>query len=295
MISTQFRNQNYEFSDSIIALNKSRYRVLEQLGKGGNGCVFECEDVVTGELLALKIIFNLRYPRRERFEREIEIIRQLNHEHIVTYVTHGEISITQIPQRRGRNKKQYGQKQRRRDVPFIIMRKADHNLRDFLKNNSSSLRFEDYYGQFIGLSKALEKLHNIAVHRDIKPDNILISADVWQISDFGLCAFINKPEEPQLTRAEEAVGPRYWMSPEAVSKVMGLGNVINCCSDLFQLASVFWFVVTQRPPIGILTIDDWSGPPALGNLLIDTLQHNPSRRPQSITDFLARLEDVRFS
>jgi serine/threonine-protein kinase len=174
------------------------------------------------------------------------------------------------------------------------MRKADSNLREFLTQSSSPLRFEDYYGQFVGLAKALEKLHAVAMHRDIKPDNILISADVWQISDFGLCALIEGTEE-QLTKAEEAVGPRYWMSPEAVSKAMGLGDVINCCSDLFQLASVFWFVVTRRPPIGVLTMNDWAGPPSLGQLLLDTLQHNPLRRPRSTTEFLQKLEEVKFS
>jgi eukaryotic-like serine/threonine-protein kinase len=85
------------------------------------------------------------------------------------------------------------------------------------------------------------------------------------------------------------------MSPEAVSKAMGLGDVINCCSDLFQLASVFWFVVTRRPPIGVLTIEDWSGPSSLGQLLLEILQHNPSRRPKSTTEFIQQLEEVRFS
>jgi eukaryotic-like serine/threonine-protein kinase len=166
------------------------------------------------------------------------------------------------------------------------MRRADINLREFLIRATSPLRFEDYYGQFIGLAKALRQLHSVAIHRDIKPDNILISGDVWQISDFGLCALVEEAEE-QLTRTDEAVGPRYWMSPEAVSKAMGLGDSINCCSDLFQLASVFWFVVTRRAPIGILSMEDWSGPPALGKLLLETLQHNPSRRPNLLLNFFS--------
>lgn len=292
MTSIPFYGQIYVLPDEVKGIDNSKYKILEMLGRGGNGSVFECENAATGETFALKVLLNLKFPRAERFEREIQIITRLSHEHIVTYITHGKMLITHTPKREARSRNRSYPNQS--DVSFIIMRKADSNLREFLTQSSSPLRFEDYYGQFVGLAKALEKLHVVAMHRDIKPDNILISADVWQISDFGLCALIEETEE-QLTRAEEAVGPRYWMSPEAVSKAMGLGDVINCCSDLFQLASVFWFVVTRRPPIGILTMDDWSGPPSLGQLLLDTLQHNPLRRPRSTTEFLQQLEDVRFS
>lgn len=293
MISIPFNGRAYILPDEIIGIDNSKYRILEMLGRGGNGSVFECENAATGETFALKVLLNLKTPRAERFEREIQIISRLSHEHIVTYITHGRMPISHRSSREARSKDQSHSRQF--DVSFIVMRKADSNLREFLTKSSSSLRFEDYYGQFIGLAKALEKLHAVAMHRDIKPDNILISADVWQISDFGLCALIEDTEEQQLTRAEEAVGPRYWMSPEAVSKAMGLGDVINCGSDLFQLASVFWFVVTRRPPIGILTMEDWPGPSSLGQLLLETLQHNSSRRPESTTEFLQQLEEVKFS
>lgn len=288
MISIEFNRHTYILPDKIVGKDNYKYSITEVLGRGGNGSVCECENSATGEVFALKIILNSKFPRAKRFEREIQIISSLSHEHIVTYITHGRMSVTIKSQNR-RNPSNTSI-----CVSFIIMRKADSNLRDLLEKSSSSLRFEDYYGQFIGLTKALEHLHSIAIHRDIKPDNILVSGDIWQICDFGLCALIEDAEE-QLTRENEAVGPRYWMSPEAVSKAMGLGDTIDCCSDLFQLASVFWFVVTRRPPIGILTIEDWSGPSYLGQILLETLQHDPSRRPKSTTEFLRQLEEVRFS
>ncbi len=292
MVEIMFHGESYVFPEEIIGNNGSRYTVLEMLGKGGNGAVLECENAATGETFALKVLLNPKSPRNKRFERKIEIISRLNHDHIITYITHGEALLNHPhrSQRNGRKPRHSGQFK----TLFVVMRKADSNLREFLVKDVSQLRFEDYYGQFVGLAKALKQLHSVAIHRDIKPDNILISGDIWQISDFGLCALIEDTEE-QLTRTNEAVGPRYWMSPEAISKAMGLGDVIDCCSDLFQLASVFWFVVTRRPPIGILTMEDWPGPPSLGQLLLETLQHNPSRRPKSTTEFLQQLEDVRFS
>lgn len=292
MVEVLFYNKPYLIPDQVIGSDGFKYTVIGMLGQGGNGAVFECENAVTGETFALKVLLNPKSPRNKRFEREIQIISGLNHEHIITYVTHGKASISHL------SRPQYNRRNPPNPKPFntlfVVMRKADSNLREFLIKDVYPLRFENYYGQFVGLAKALTQLHSIAIHRDIKPENILISGDIWQISDFGLCALIEETEE-QLTRADEAVGPKYWMSPEAISKAMGLGDAINCCSDLFQLASVFWFVVTRRPPIGILTMEDWSGPPSLGHLLLETLQHNPSRRPKSTTEFLQQLEEVRFS
>jgi len=294
MVQIELNRESYTLPDNIVGHDGCKYTISDQLlGKGGNGVVFECENAANGEVFALKVLINNKSPRFKRFQREIKIISCLSHEHIVTYINHGNILIHhKCSAFNHRN----STKQQKFLAPFVIMRKADSNLREFLIKDSSPMRFEDYYSQFVGLSRALEQLHSKAraVHRDIKPDNILISGEIWQISDFGLCAQIEEEEE-QLTRFDEAVGPRYWMSPEAVSKAMGLGDVIDCCSDLFQLASVFWFVVTRRPPIGVLTIDDWSGPHSLGKLLLETLQHGSYRRPKSATEFLKGLEEVKFS
>jgi serine/threonine-protein kinase len=291
MVSIPFHGKSYILPDEIIGDDGSSYTVIQLLGKGGNGAVLECENAATGEIFAVKFLLHSKYFRKRRFEREIKIISKLNHEHIITYITHGKAPLTL------QNSQSNGKKpcnSRSFEALFVVMRKADFNLREFLVKDVQPLSFETYYGQFVGLAKALEQLHCEAIHRDIKPDNILISGDIWQISDFGLCALIKETEE-QLTRTDEAVGPRYWMSPEAISKAMGLREVINCCSDLFQLASVFWFVVTGRPPIGILTMEDWPGPASLGQLLLETLQHDPSRRPKSATEFLQKLEKVKFS
>jgi eukaryotic-like serine/threonine-protein kinase len=183
MTKIPFNGQTYTLPDEIIGIDNSKYRILEMLGRGGNGSVFECENATTGETFALKVLLNLRSPRIERFEREIQIISRLSHDHIVTYITHGRMFITHSSSRQTNSRNENHLK--KSDVSFIIMRKADSNLREFLTESSSSLRFENYYGQFVGLAKALEQLHAVAMHRDIKPDNILISADVWQISDFG--------------------------------------------------------------------------------------------------------------
>jgi serine/threonine-protein kinase len=275
--------ETYSLPDEITGRNGCRYRILENLGRGGNGAVFECEEVTTGETFALKLLLKLNYFRSVRFKREVQIIEELTHEHVITYITNGVVLGT-------RNQLW---KSKKVVIPFVVMRKADSSLQKLLEASNSPLGFEEYYGQFVGLSKALEQLHSVAIHRDIKPDNILVSGTIWQISDFGLCALVEEQEE-QLTRADEAVGPRYWMSPEAISKAMGLGDEISYCSDLFQLASVFWFVVTRRPPIGVVTMEDWTGPYDLGQLLLDTLQHDPSRRPKSTVEFIEKLEAVKF-
>ena len=177
MIEFEFNKEVYALPENILGKNDCTYTISEQLGKGGNGIVFECENAATGEIFALKILINPKYPRSQRFQREIEVISCLSHPHIITYVTHGNMSVTR--KHYSSNLKNLNNQQKCIQ-PFVVMRKADSNLREFLKNNLSQIRFEDYYGQFVGLTRALEQLHSEAkaIHRDIKPDNILISGEI---------------------------------------------------------------------------------------------------------------------
>jgi len=296
MLEIKFQNQFFEIPNEVTGNNGKKYSLTELIGEGGNGIVFKCEDSSSGNPYAVKILINSKKPRYQRFQREINIIKTVKHDHLITYETHGDIRISKINQ----NPKISSKTEKKKVLTlFIIMRIADSNLREYLSKMKFQICFEVYYSQFIGLTKALNELHcKKIIHRDIKPDNILISGDVWQISDFGLCSIV-EGEEDNLTKTNEAVGPRYWMSPEAVGKVMGLDDEIGYCSDIFQLAAVFWFVVTKRPPIGILTTNDWlddhSKPSiALCNLLIDCLQHHASRRPTTSSIFLDRIESIKY-
>ncbi|MCP4370367.1 MAG: protein kinase [Deltaproteobacteria bacterium] len=103
--------------------------------------------------------------------------------------------------------------------------------------------------QFKGLTSALAALHDKALHRDIKPENILIKGETWFLGDLGLCKFFDH-DQKDITNEKEPIGPRYWVSPEAVNRMVGNSDEITKKSDVYQLCSIFWFVVTGRHPSG---------------------------------------------
>lgn len=149
----------------------------------------------------------------------------------------------------------------------------------------------EYLGQFVGLTKALVKINATALHRDIKPENVLVMGDTWLISDFGLCDVLGA--EADLSGENEKIGPIFWMSPEALNRRLGCEDEICQASDVFQLASVFWYAACGRHPSGIVEQDDWSGPEEVFPVLHQALAHDPSRRFNTSAEFsVALLEAI---
>lgn len=266
-------NISLSVSQRIVGENGRIYTIQEQLGEGGNAIVCECADEADGSVYAVKFLVNSRgASRSERFELEAEILQKLsrfNHSHLISYLTNGLCKAECL----GKNKKRISI-----NVPFVIMERATCSLRDFIRGSSEQIPPEIYMAQFRGLVNALEVLHQHAVHRDIKPENILVVGERWVISDFGLCAPLEKAEGVDLTLHWQIPGPRFWMSPEANNRHVGLNDEINFASDIFQLAAVFWWVVNRRHPSGILVREDWIGIDSLFVPISTALQHSQTRR-----------------
>lgn len=167
---------------------------------------------------------------------------------------------------------------------------CDGDLMGLINDSSIKITPADYLGQFRGLSEALKILHQHVIHRDIKPNNILIKNGVWKLSDFGLCSLIEENNSQCLTNDNDKVGPANWMSPEATNRILGAEDKIIAASDVFQLASVFWLVVNQRHPTGIVSSEDWKGHnKRLFELLFSALQHNYCCRPQGGKEFFDKM------
>ena len=176
------------------------------------------------------------------------------------------------------------------NIEFAILPLARASLRDVLGSGHARPLAEEYVAQFKGLAEALGVLHSKAIHRDIKPENVLVRGETWMLSDLGLCRVLDTPSE--ITQEGEKVGPLFWMSPEAMNRMIGRDDEISKRSDVFQMASVFWFAATGRHPTGIVAESDWSGPPALFPVLRDALLHDPSRRPSDGNDLARRLHEI---
>ncbi|MCM1161344.1 MAG: protein kinase [Roseburia sp.] len=219
-----------------------------------------------GNIYAIKFLLRPSKKNSLRFKQEIALMQKVNHPHIIKYIDNGTVEVTD----------KYGNGI---EIPFVIMEKADRNLVDFLKE-TDKVNYEIYAAQFRGLCGALEELHRFAVHRDIKPENILIKGETWVLSDFGLCEFLNPDEHQELTRANEKVGPAFWMSPEAITSFYFGRDLISTYSDVFQICSVFVFVLTKNYPGGVLSdADDMNTTPQIKKLLIKALSNDFKKRP----------------
>lgn len=275
-----FHKKRFRIPERISGADGNLYAVQEQIAEGGNAVVCECADESDGSVYAVKFLTNSRGDSRaERFEIErklMEDLATLRHDHLIGYVTSGAVDASLFDGRRNESKV---------SLPFVLMERANCSLREFVKNEKAPIEFEIYAAQFRGLVSALALLHRQAIHRDIKPDNILVIGERWVISDFGLCSLLDNCGGQDLTPGWQVPGPRFWMSPEGNNKAIGLPVEITFASDVFQLAAVFWWVVNRRHPSGILSREDWVGVESLYEPVSRGLQHSLDRRFSTADEF----------
>jgi serine/threonine-protein kinase len=236
----------------------------DRLGVGGNAAVYECVDR-QGNTWAIKFLLNLGEKAKKRFSQEISVLLRLNHPHIIKCIDYGEANGLA-----GKNSV---------NIPFLIMEKADMNIVDFMRKLNGDVGYDIYAPQIRGLADALNHLHTVAVHRDIKPENILVRGETWLLSDLGLCTAVDEEERLDVTRTQERIGPKYWLSPEATDRVYFGTQEVDAVSDVYQLCAVFWFVITRRYPLGIIEADDYSLFDSLVcQELIKALKYNRDKR-----------------
>lgn len=284
-----FRNNSssYTIEDQIIGDDGKVYIVGERIAAGGNAVVHECIEKLSGDSFAVKFQVELRHRRRERFQREVELLRGFDDPHIIRFVASGTIQGVRSEQIRRRGRVPTQHRGDPEDLPFVILMKASEDLAKYARA-PQQVPPATYLAQFIGLSKALVKVNEKALHRDIKPENILVVGSAWAISDFGLCDLHDGG--PDLSRVDEKIGPALWMSPEAFNKNLGCSDAIGEASDVFQLASVFWYATCGRHPTGIVRDTDWRGPAELFPIMERALLHNCQNRFKTSAEFSAALE-----
>jgi eukaryotic-like serine/threonine-protein kinase len=217
----------------------SHYRVLEKLGGGGMGEVYEAEDTRLGRRVALKFLPVPLCGDRvalDRFQREARSASQLNHANICT--------IYDIAANEGQ--------------PFLVMELLEGtNLKDRIQQGP--LPLDQVLDIGIQIADALEAAHAQGIiHRDLKPGNIcLTERGQAKILDFGLAKLatapaISKqvlagpsadPSDPSITALGIIPGTAAYMSPEQIQ-----GLDLDARSDLFSLGVVLYEMATGQKP-----------------------------------------------
>ncbi|HEU4761630.1 MAG TPA: serine/threonine-protein kinase [Gemmatimonadales bacterium] len=203
---------------------QGQYEVEREIGKGGNARIFLARQP-GGEPVALKILHPelLVSVAADRFLREIKLASQLDHPHIAHLLDSGE-----------------------RDwlVYYVMTFVEGATLREFLSQRGrlsvgDTLRLADH------LLDALEHAHGHGIiHRDVKPENVVVSPGGAVLLDFGIARAVWASGSDRLTRSGIAVGTSTYMSPEQITAL----KEIDLRSDLYSLACVLFECLAGQPP-----------------------------------------------
>jgi serine/threonine protein kinase len=201
------------------------YQVDREIGRGGDARVFLAIDRA-GRKVALKILHPefLESVAAARFLREIRLVSRLNHPHIARLLDSGE-----------------------RDwFVYLAMSFIDGpSLREVL-GRGRRLSLTDTLRVGLDLLDALDHAHRLGiVHRDVKPENVIISRDRGAVLlDFGIARAIVTSMSREITRAGVTVGSSSYMSPEQING----DEKIDGRSDLYSLGCLLFECLTGRPP-----------------------------------------------
>ncbi len=205
----------------MIGQTIAHYRILEPLGQGGMGVVYKAEDTRLQRVVALKFLpeaLRTDSAARAQFLREARAASQLKHPNVLTIYTVEESG----------------------EGDFIAMEYAESGT---LRERVGELTIAQTIDFMSQAAAGLQAAHDRGIiHRDIKPDNLLIDADGrLRVSDFGL-ARVSWDNSGAL-HSSVAVGTAHYMSPEQVT-----GGAIDARADIFALGATFFEMIARRRP-----------------------------------------------
>jgi hypothetical protein len=207
----------------IGTLISERYRLEEKIGSGGMSSVYRAFDPMLERWVAIKLMhrdISNDPDQLERFRREARAVAQLNHPHVVTVIDAGEDD----------------------GAPYIVFEYVEgETLKDRIRR-LGRLPVSEAVAYAIEIGRALESAHaNRLVHRDVKPQNVLIDADGRaKVTDFGIARSL---EAQGLTATGRVLGTTDYVSPE-----QALGHEVTGQSDIYSLGIVLYEMLTGETP-----------------------------------------------
>ena len=252
----------------------NRYNVITAVGRGGNATLFGAYDP-KGQKVAIKVL----HPElavsvaADRFLREIRYASQLNHPHIAPMLDSGETDYL---------------------LWFVMPFVAGETLRQVVRREGT-LPIDRAVRIATEVLDALGHAHDHGLaHRDIKPDNIVLSASDGRtiLVDFGIARAIASSGEDRVTRSGFVVGTEEYMSPEQA----GGSPDIDGRTDLYSLGVVLFEALAGRPPFSaasaaaVLDMQQHSPPPELRKLRRDV----PRALSDAVMKSLCKAREARW-
>jgi serine/threonine protein kinase len=203
------------------------YNIIEKIAEGSMGAVYKAQHWETKEIVAVKIMppnIAKNPVLIKRFEQEFRVASKLNHPNIVKAVEYCGTGAT----------------------PFLVMEFVDGLSLGEKLDREGKMTEEDAISIIVQVAHGLHRAHRQGlIHRDVKPDNILVTADgTAKLTDLGLAKDIDTAAE--LTRTGRGLGTPNFMAPEQFRNAKNAD--IRC--DVYSLAATLYQMVTNELPFG---------------------------------------------
>lgn len=262
-----------------------RYEIQEIIGVGGMAVVYKARDNQENRTVAIKILKEEFISNEEflrRFKNESKAIAMLSHPNIVQVydVSFGDL------------------------IQYIVMEYIEGiTLKEFIEREGS-LRWKDAVYFTIQILKGLQHAHDKGiVHRDVKPQNIMVLPDgTIKVTDFGIARFARSD---QRTITDKAIGSVHYISPEQAR-----GEKTDEKADIYSVGVMLYEMLTGKMPfqaesavsVAIMQLQrdpqlpteiNGSIPQGLEQITMHAMQKTPERRYQSAAEMLCDLEQFR--
>ena len=262
-----------------------RYEIKEIIGVGGMAVVYKAYDSIEDRIVAVKILKEEFVSNEEflrRFKNESKAIAVLSHPNIVKVfdVRFGNL------------------------IQYIVMEYIDGiTLKEYIERQGS-LRWKDAVHFTIQILRGLQHAHDKGiVHRDVKPQNIMLLADgTIKVTDFGIARFARSEHR---TMTDKAIGSVHYISPEQAR-----GEVTDEKTDIYSVGVMLYEMLTGRLPfqaesavsVAIMQLQtepklpreiNGSIPTGLEQITLHAMQKDPEKRYKSAAEMLRDLEEFR--
>ncbi|MCX6363824.1 MAG: Stk1 family PASTA domain-containing Ser/Thr kinase [Actinobacteria bacterium] len=261
-----------------------RYRVLRKIGGGGMADVYLCEDLSLGRRVALKVLLQrfLDDPNFvERFRREAKAAAGLNQANLVSIYDWGEVDGTY----------------------FIVMEYVEGETLKDLVRRKGRLSGNEAVRISLQLLAALEFAHRTGiVHRDIKPQNVMLDRDGnAKVTDFGIA----RAADSGMTEAGSILGTAQYLAPEQAR-----GHRVDERSDLYSVGIVLYEMLTGTVPfkgdsavtVALKHVNEMAAEPAqivpglpyaLNQIVLKAIAKDPGQRYQTADQFARDLRSAQ--
>jgi tetratricopeptide (TPR) repeat protein len=266
------------------------YTIERELGGGGMSRVFVAEETALGRKVVVKVLPPelVAGVNVDRFRREIQVAARLQHSHIVPVLTAGQMD----------------------GVPFYTMPFVEGESLRARISRAGPLPMTEAIGVLRDVSKALAYAHDRGVvHRDIKPDNVMLAGGSATVVDFGIAKAISasRTDGPgaTLTQVGTSIGTPAYMAPEQAAG----DPATDHRADLYAFGCMAYETLTGRPPFTATSPHKLMAshmtetpdavapqrpdtPAELAALIMRCLEKDPDSRPATATEIVMVLDTV---